>query len=181
MRAAYDDRPIQGSPGSYERGWARLLWWGALGKFDALLNVSFKALDSNIKKLLLILGGALKDVNGFLDAVRLFVLLACPRGFRNVNPNTYPKFDRSREKVNAGGLRDIRTSRNTWEVDVAWFDNAGLALGGLDDALSKPVVELVLNITLGSHGMPDLKPAKAMDRVADPAPSLALTTSSPPN
>ena len=72
MRAAYDDRPIHGSPGSYERGWARLLWWGTLGKFDALLNVSFKALDSNIKKLLLILASALKDVDGFLDAVRLF-------------------------------------------------------------------------------------------------------------
>lgn len=37
----------------------------------------------------------------------------------------------------------------------------------------------------GSHdchrARPDLKPARAMDRVADPAPSLALTTSSPPN
>ncbi len=181
MRAAYDDRPIHGSPGSYERGWARLLWWGTLGKFDALLNVSFKALDSNIKKLLLILAGALKDVDGFLDAVRLFVLSVCPPGVRYVNPNTYPKFDWSREKVNAGGLCDIRTSRNTWEIDVAGFDNAGLALGGLDNTLGKSVVELILGTPLRSHGMSDLKPAKAMDRVADPAPSLALTTSSPPN
>lgn len=91
--AAYDDRPMHESPGSYERGWARLLWWGVLGEFDALVNVAFEALDSSLKELLLICGDTPENVESLLDAVWLFISLAFSHRARYFNTDTHSEFD----------------------------------------------------------------------------------------
>lgn len=54
----------------------RLLWWGVLDEFDALLDVALESLGGSIKKLLLLLGDTFEHVGGLLSAVGLYISLA---------------------------------------------------------------------------------------------------------
>jgi len=59
------------------------------------------------------------------------------------------------------------------EVDTLASKNVTLDKSGSDDTL--------LPVQAGSSAFVNLAPAYAMESVAEPAPSFALTTSSPPN
>lgn len=96
--------------------------------------------------------------------------------------NTYAEFHGGGEEVNAGSLGDFVATGNAGQVDKGRLDDSLLALGGFDDGLRESRMASVNCCPGGKTGMePDLKPANAIERVAEPAPSLALTTSSPPN
>ena len=49
----------------------RLLWWGVLDEVDALLDVALEALNAGLEELLLLVGDAVKDVDGLLGTVGL--------------------------------------------------------------------------------------------------------------
>lgn len=98
-----------------------------------------------------------------------------------LHENTYAKLHGGREEIKTGSLGDLITTGNTGQVDESRLNDALLALGGLDHGLGKSRTGQLYNYCECGRKGPYRKPAKAMDRVAEPAPSLALTTSSPPN
>ena len=73
------------------------------------------------------------------------------------------ELDRNGEVVEASLLGDGITTGDTRKVDESRLDNASLALVSLEELLGEAEASV------------------GQERVADPAPSLALTTSSPPN
>jgi hypothetical protein len=91
----------------------------------------------------------------------------------------YAELDGNGEVVTAGLFGDDIASFDTWEVDEGRLDDAAFALGGFQQAFGEPAISALG--PMGSGDQCHRKPAYAMERVADPAPSLALTTSSPPN
>jgi hypothetical protein len=93
---------------------------------------------------------------------------------------TYAEFNGSGEEVKTSGLGNFITARDTVQVDESRLNNALLALRSLNDGLGKSNTSQSPGISILSR-IAYRKPAKAIDRVAEPAPSLALTTSSPPN
>lgn len=68
---------IQGIPLAARGGqkWGKgrevLLWWGVLDEFDTLLDVALETLDASLKKLLLLIGDTVKEIDGLLHAVGL--------------------------------------------------------------------------------------------------------------
>lgn len=54
------------------RGWTNLLWWRILDEVDAFFDVAFQALVASLKKLLLLVGDTLQDINSLLCSIRLF-------------------------------------------------------------------------------------------------------------
>jgi len=57
--------------------------------------------------------------------------------------DTYTELDWDGEKVTASLLCNSLTALDTWEVDVGWLYNAGLALGCLENLLGEAVQSLV--------------------------------------
>jgi hypothetical protein len=53
---------------------------------------------------------------------------------------TYTESHESREELDTSSLGDFLTARDAGQVDVSRLDDAGLALGGLDDALGESMI-----------------------------------------
>lgn len=62
-----------GNPVTQGLGWARLLWWRVLDEFDSLFDVALQALSAGLDELLFLLGHALKNIDGLLSSVGLFL------------------------------------------------------------------------------------------------------------
>jgi hypothetical protein len=95
-----------------------LLGRGVLGELNTLGDVALEALVASLEKLLLGGVGGADHVVSLLDAI-------------------LAELDRDGEVLEAGLLCDGITTGNTREVDESGLDNAGLALGGLDDLLGE--------------------------------------------
>jgi hypothetical protein len=54
-----------------------------------------------------------------------------------ISRSTYAKLNRGGEEVNASGLGNLLTTRDTGQVDEGRLNNALLALGGLDHSLGE--------------------------------------------
>jgi hypothetical protein len=63
----------------------------------------------------------------------------CQCRVSNNSSFTYAELDGNREEVSACDLSDSITTGNTREVDEAGFNDALLALGGLDDLLGESI------------------------------------------
>lgn len=50
-----------------------LLWWGVLDELDTLLNVTLKTLDARLEELLLLIGDTVKNVDGLLNTIGLYI------------------------------------------------------------------------------------------------------------
>ena len=95
---------------------------------------------------------------------------------------TYSELDGDGEEVDSDLLSNLLTTWNTREVDIARLDETLLALDSLEQLLGKSGNDQVRHISWSSISRwAYRKPAYAIERVAEPRPSLALTTSSPPN
>jgi hypothetical protein len=113
---------------------------------------------------------------------------------------SYPELNRHRKEVDSRSLSNRITPVNAVKVYIRRLDNSLLALHGLKNLFGEAVLGFFFS-QLTKAGLPGesskkegqeqeaslfwggfyRKPAYAIDRVADPAPSFALTTSSPPN
>lgn len=167
---------------AWMKGGKRLLWWGVLDELDALLNVALQALDARLQERLLLVGHTVQDVDGLLGAVGLSVMSVSRLPNTRSNKETYAQFHGGREELHTGRLGDLVAAGHTGQVDESRFDDALLAPGGLDHGLGEADCngQWLATQPRGGQGT-NRKPARAMERVAEPAPSLALTTSSPPN
>ena len=119
-----------------------------------------------------------------MDVSSTFRFSASSSGMNGGKKKTYAKLNGSGEELDTGGLHNLITAGHTGQVDKGGLNDALLTLGSLDhslgEAFPKTMLVRVNKASLDTENT-NRKPAKAMDKVAEPAPSLALTTSSPPN
>ena len=97
---------------------------------------------------------------------------------------THSKLDGDREEVTASLLGNVGASRDTRKVYKCRLNQALLTLDSLQQLLGETIRQhQYASHTAGYCPSVDTyrKPANAIESVAEPMPSLALTTSSPPN
>ena len=158
-----------------------LLGW-VVNKFDSFLNAPLEAGLAWLKELFLACINVAENVVSLFGTRRLrFGLVGGLKQF--VGTSTYPKLDRDREKVNTSFLCDDLTAWDAWEVDVCGLDDSLLSIHRLHKLFGKAIPRKLIYAEMWKtqNAVTYRKPAYAIDRVAEPAPPFASTTSSPPN
>jgi len=130
----------------------------SVGEGDTLVDVALEALDGLGQELLLLLRDVTQGVDGLLGSVGL-------RTGQSVCQElgmgrTHAKLDGYGEEVGASLLCDLLTTRDTWEVDVGWLDEALGTLRSLEQLLGEsdwlsaqvPSVTRVCNLPVASVG-----------------------------
>lgn len=90
-----------------------------------------------------------------------------------------PEFDRYSKIFNTELNRNLLASRYTWEIQIRFFDDATLTIGGFQYRAYES--SFISTWSDRKDMWTNLKPAYAIQVVADPAPAFACTISSPPN
>lgn len=110
-----------------------------MGERDTLLNIALQALDSGIKKRLLLVGDVGKDVNGLLGTIRLDVVSSPSSSLKKKGRGTYSKLDGDGEEINTSDLLDLLTTGNAGKVDVAGLNEPLGPLGSLEQFLRESI------------------------------------------